>query len=58
MIITLLILVLAAFGWHSLYMWLAWDFHPVRVVAEVLAMLLIYHLGRKLIDRIGEGKAK
>lgn len=58
MIVFFLLLVLVAFGWHTLSMWLTADFHPVRIVAELLALGLIYHLGRKLIDQIGKGQAK
>jgi flagellar basal body-associated protein FliL len=56
LILLLLLIVVAAFGWHSLSMWFSADFHPVRLLAEVLALVLIYHLARRLIDQIGQGR--
>jgi hypothetical protein len=51
-----LLIVLGAFGWHSLWMWINADFHPLRLLAQSLALLLVYHLARRLIDQIGRRK--
>lgn len=53
----LILLVLAWLGWHTLTNWLSGDFHPVRTLAEVCAVLFIFHFGKRLADKTLEPKS-
>jgi hypothetical protein len=50
MLIFLFVLALLAFGGHWGYIVLCGGFRPIHLLVQVLVLLLLYRVGRKLID--------
>jgi hypothetical protein len=57
MLVALFLLAFLFFGGHWVYIVLVAGLHPLHLLVQVLAIVLLYHLGRRLVDQIGKGQS-
>ncbi len=56
MLIAVFFVLLAMLGWHALYCAFNAILHPGHLLVDVVALVLLYKLGKAMIDRYVEPK--